>query len=358
MFDGNSQKSARSGLQDKQQNEDKDNPIVALEPEDHLKQASVERSKKFSSVSKHSREEDLEPLEPPMSLYFQEKVYLKQLEQEKILKAEEHHVIKTKDFDVYGKLRPEKPFVKSTAKSNIQSELNEKFITTECITDRRVKISSMANRQYNNAPSVEEVRKQGQHQMILQAINKKQTFSELINQANSMVTSVLHDSLKRSVNIMPSAAKFGIICQGEDAEIIVTVKNEDSLSQRIQIKPTQDKRLVVRQETYGPIAPGMTKKLIITVRASMPDAGTLGKLREEVQVMTKSDVYKVPVDCQILTQEEFDKQNQESFAQTGKNITNSRVRNRLRASISQGHQSVIQTFKAEQQAAQELNVGE
>jgi hypothetical protein len=70
----------------------------------------------------------------------------------------------------------------------------------------------------------------------------------------------------------------------------------------------------------------MTKKLIITVRASMPDAGTLGKLREEVQVMTKSDVYKVPVDCQILTQEEFDKQNQESFAQTGKNITNSRVK--------------------------------
>jgi len=32
---------------------------------------------------------------------------LKQLEQEKILKAEEHHVIKTKDFDVYGKLRQE-----------------------------------------------------------------------------------------------------------------------------------------------------------------------------------------------------------------------------------------------------------
>jgi FAD synthase len=95
------------------------------------------------------------------------------LDQEKILKAEEHHVIKTKDFNVYGKLRTEKPFVKSTQKSNIASDLNEKFITTESITDRRVKISSMANRQYINAPSVEEVRKQGQHQMILQAINKK-----------------------------------------------------------------------------------------------------------------------------------------------------------------------------------------
>ena len=71
---------------------------------------------------------------------------LKQLEQERVLKAEEHHVIKTKDFDVYGKLRQDQPYVKATQKSQAQSELNEKFITTECITDRRVKISSMANR--------------------------------------------------------------------------------------------------------------------------------------------------------------------------------------------------------------------
>lgn len=39
--------------------------------------------------------------------------------------------------------------------------------------------------------------------MILSAINKKQTFAELINQANSMVTGVLHDGLKRSLNVMP-----------------------------------------------------------------------------------------------------------------------------------------------------------
>jgi len=70
-------------------------------------------------------------------------------------------VIKTKDFNVYGKLRTEKPFVKSIVKSQVPTELNEKFITTECITDRRIKIASMANRQYINAPTVEEVRKQG-----------------------------------------------------------------------------------------------------------------------------------------------------------------------------------------------------
>ena len=55
MFDGNSQKSARSGMQDKGQiNDDKDNPIVALEPEENLKQASVDKSKKYTSVSKHT----------------------------------------------------------------------------------------------------------------------------------------------------------------------------------------------------------------------------------------------------------------------------------------------------------------
>ena len=59
-----------------------------------------------------------------------------------MLKSEEHHIVKTKDFNVYGRLREEKPFVKTLAKSTAQNEINEKFIKTECITDRRVKISS------------------------------------------------------------------------------------------------------------------------------------------------------------------------------------------------------------------------
>ena len=66
--------------------------------------------------------------------------------------------------------------------------------------------------------------------MILQAIGKKQTFSELINQANSMVTSVLHDSMKRSVNVLPSVCRFGIVQLGQEVEMTITVKNEDSMS--------------------------------------------------------------------------------------------------------------------------------
>jgi hypothetical protein len=193
------------------------------------------------------------------SLYMQEKIYLYEREQEGLLKSEEHHIVKTKDFNVYGRLREDRPFVKSIAKSTAQCELNEKFITTECITDRRVKISSQAPRFYMNAPSVEDVRKQGQHQMILSAIDKKQTFGELINQANSMVTGVLHDSLKRSLQVMPGSVVFGHIRPGTINEVTISVKNEDQVAHRITIKPMSDKRIIVKQEEYGIIAPGMVK---------------------------------------------------------------------------------------------------
>ena len=43
------------------------------------------------------------------SLYLQEKLYIKQKNQEALLKAEEYHVVKTKDFNVVGRLRQEKP---------------------------------------------------------------------------------------------------------------------------------------------------------------------------------------------------------------------------------------------------------
>jgi hypothetical protein len=82
--------------------------------------------------------------------------------------------------------------------------------------------------------------------MILGAINKKQTFAELINQANSMVTGVLHDPLKRSLNVMPSACVFGGVRAGTENEIIVTLKNEDQLGHRITVKPMTDRRVIVR----------------------------------------------------------------------------------------------------------------
>jgi hypothetical protein len=136
--------------------EARDNPIVALEP-DELKQGShFTGSKKDGSIMQGDKSKltSAEIAALP-SLYLQEKMYLYEKEQEALLKAEEHHIVKTKDFNVYGRLRDEKPYVKVLEKSSANADLNEKFITTECITDRRVKISSHAPRYYMNAPSVE-----------------------------------------------------------------------------------------------------------------------------------------------------------------------------------------------------------
>jgi hypothetical protein len=70
--------------------------------------------------------------------------------------------------------------------------------------------------------------------------------------------------------------------------------------------------------------------------------------------MTKSDVFKVPVEAVILSPEAFAKQEETALAETGKPITNSRVKNRLRSSIADGRKnSVMATFKAQQEAVQQ-----
>jgi len=92
---------------------------VALEP-DELKQGShFTGSKKERSMIAHDKSKltSVEIAALP-SLYMQDKMYLGDKEQEALLKAEEHHIVKTKDFNVYGRLREEKPFVKSLTKSH------------------------------------------------------------------------------------------------------------------------------------------------------------------------------------------------------------------------------------------------
>jgi len=230
---------------------------------------------------------------------------------------------------VYGRLRDDQLFVKAIQKSQAQADLNEKFITTECIADRRIKISSMANRQYAIAPSIENVRKQGQHQMILQAINKKQTFPELINQANAMVTSVLHDPLKRSLNVMPSRCSFGLVKAGTMYEMVLTLKNEDSISQRLFIKPMLNKHVLVQQVEFGAVAPGMMKKVSVVIKSNEDDDFSV---KEDIQIVTKTDIFKIPVEAQVVPAEKFEEANKESQALKGKTVQNSRVRERLTSS--------------------------
>jgi len=172
--------------------------------------------------------------------------------------------------------------------------------------------------------------------MILGAIEKKQTFGELINQANSMVTSVLHDNLKRSLQIMPGSVVFGHLRPGSMNEITVSIKNEDQMAQRITIKPMADKRVVVRQDEYGIIAPGMIKTLTVSIR--LPEGEPNGIIKETIQINSKTDVFKIPLSATILSEEEFAEKQQKEMETTGKSIQNSRVRERLMQKIAEANQ--------------------
>ena len=87
--------------------------------------------------------------------------------QEKINKeCDEYHDKKTYKFDVYGQDRKQTQVVPSLLRPTPAKELNTRFIAIEAGTDRRIRISSMANRMHVKAPSIDEMRNTGEHTML------------------------------------------------------------------------------------------------------------------------------------------------------------------------------------------------
>jgi hypothetical protein len=97
-----------------------------------------------------------------------------------------------------------------------------------------------------------------------------------------MVTGVLHDTLKRSINVMPSSVVFGSIRTGTVNEILMTLKNEDSIAHRIMIKPVSDKRVVVKQLEYGIIAPGMMKQVSVSIRVPEDETEVPSRIEDTI----------------------------------------------------------------------------
>lgn len=90
------------------------------------------------------------------------------------------------------------------------------------------------------------------------------------------------------------------------------------MSHRITIKPTQDKRIVVQQVEYGPIAPGMIKKVSVQVRVAEDEPA--GSIRETIQILTKHDIFQIPVTATIVEFDKFDEENKNQLEQTGRPI--------------------------------------
>jgi len=287
------------------------NPIVALEPEVTMKKGSIKSKSKITSVIKPSIYQEQE----------QKKLELERKEQED---AENYHVSKTKDFTVYGNTRLKKPAVGVLNRPKPPTEINEQYISIDAITDRRIKTMSMSSHGYFNAPPVQTIRKQGQHQMIARALKNKQTFEELVAETNSMINYDLNDPNRRNFIILPPAVRFGKLKAGNVYETEIYCKNEDAMPQRFTIKPPRNGFIFVLNNTPGPIAQGMKATLRIEINTSNPNA--LGKIQDEFQLVTKIEIYKIAIFAQVLSAEEFDSLQAESFKLNNRPLLASNVR--------------------------------
>jgi len=118
-----------------------------------------------------------------------------------------------------------------------------------------------------------------------------------------MVTSVLHDPLKRSFNVMPSGLKFGMLKAGQTYEMIITMKNEDAVAHRIILKPLSDSRITASLVDMGIVAPGMIKKVSVSIFSK--DQGTI---KDTLQIVTKADIFKIPIEATILSEENYERE--------------------------------------------------
>ena len=83
------------------------------------------------------------------------------------------------------------------------------------------------------------------------------------------------------------------------------------MPQRFTIKQPKNAFIHVSNETSGPIAQGMHATLKIEIATLDPKAA--GKVQDEFQLVTKAEIFKIPVFARVLPQEEFESLQSEAF---------------------------------------------
>ena len=278
-----------------------ENPFVSLEPELHSKDKYQARPVVLKPVTKPS--------------VFAEVDRLQQLrEQAEKDAAEEYSLIKSKNFNVYGNPRTEKVSVQVLRSSSPSSTPNARFILTESATDRRLRTISQSKRVHVKAPTVQDMRREGTHNVLYKALMKKQSYKEMIETQNMMISAYTTDPLKRSLQVIPACLRFGVVKVNEVYEMQILLKNEDSQLLRFVIRQPvrKDARVLFKP---APIAPGMFVKLSVELSPKQAE-----KLESEFEIATKTEIFKIPIYANAVFQDEYDKINEESLRLHGRNI--------------------------------------
>ena len=208
-------------------------------------------------------------------------------------------------YTVDGNLRKQNPLVPHYIKPTFpQAEFNEDYIYIDKLTEPRVKTSSVSNRVYFNAPSVEEIRKSGQHDLLIEAIENRRTPEEMMERLNLMITGELCDPLNKQLKIDPVSLDFGILCQGKTYQMYIKLRNDDNMTNRVMVRNTNKKNYItIENFVGGKVVPGETKKVKVVIRANEE---IIGKYNEILEITTKSFIYKIPIKAYIVRPDEYD----------------------------------------------------
>ena len=278
-----------------------ENPFIALEPEIRSKQKYQARPVILKPVTKPSVFAEVDRLQ-------------KLREQAEKDAAEEYSLIKSKNFDVYGNPRQEKMAVAAMRTSSPETTPNAKFILTESATDRRLRTISQSNRVHIKAPTVQDMRREGTHSVLYRALMKKQSYKEMIDTQNMMISAYTSDPLKRSLQVIPASLRFGLVRVGEVYEMSVLLKNEDNQLLRFIVRQPIRKDIKILFKP-APIAPGMFTKLQVEVAVKAPE-----KIETEFEIASKTEIYRIPIFVNAVSVEEYDNINEESLRLHGRSV--------------------------------------
>ena len=286
-----------------------ENPFIALDPEIRSKQKYQARPVVLKPVTRPSVFAEVDRLQ-------------KLREQAEKDAAEEYSLIKSKNFNVYGNPRPEKPTVNALRTSSPDTAPNAKFILTESATDRRIRTVSQSNRVHIKAPTVQAMRREGTHSVLYRALMKKQSYQEMIETQNMMVSAYTSDPLKRSLQVLPASLRFGVVRVGEVYEMTLMLKNEDNQLLRFSVRQAnrREGKVLFRP---APIAPGMFVRVLAEVFVRVPE-----KIETEFEIATKTEIYKIPVFVNAVSNEEFERVNEEAIRMHGRSVLKPMVKAR------------------------------
>ena len=239
------------------------------------------------------------------SIYKQTQILNRINDEYNVQKAREWVESKTMKYTVDGNLRKQNPLVPQYIKPTFpQAEFNEDYIYIDKLTEPRVKTSSVSNRVYFNAPSVEEIRKSGQHDLLIEAIENRRTPEEMMERLNLMITGELCDPLNKQLKIDPVSLDFGLLCQGKTYQMYLKLRNDDNMTNRVMVRNGNKKNFItIENFVGGKVVPGETKKVKVVLRA---DEEIVGKYNEILEITTKSFIYKIPVKAYIVKPDEYD----------------------------------------------------